>query len=73
MANKEHLELLKQVLSKWNEWQAANPGVTPNLEKADLIEANLSGAILNMANLKSANLFNADGGVRLARCQFERC
>ena len=41
MANQEHLELLKQALAKWNEWQAANPGV-PNLEKADLVDANLS-------------------------------
>lgn len=36
MANPEHLAILKQGVSKWNEWRKENPEVEPNLSYADL-------------------------------------
>ena len=60
MANEEHLEILKQGVEKWNEWREANPDVQPDLIEADLIGANLSGAILIEANLIGADLRQAD-------------
>jgi uncharacterized protein YjbI with pentapeptide repeats len=65
MANREHLELIRQATTVWNSWRSANPGIHPDLreaalEGADLREANLSDANLNGAVLRNARLSGAD-------------
>jgi hypothetical protein len=46
MANPEHLAKLKEGVEAWNQWRWSNPSVKP-----DLIRAKLSGAGLSGANL----------------------
>jgi uncharacterized protein YjbI with pentapeptide repeats len=70
MANKEHLEILRQGVRTWNAWRARHPKMGPDLTNADLrnarlrgvnfADANLSGANLNRANLKRAKLVHAN-------------
>jgi uncharacterized protein YjbI with pentapeptide repeats len=76
MANKKHLDLLKQrTLLKpgvfaWNEWRKNNPEITPDLSGADLSQANLimmnlsgadlSGAEMNFAVFSMAELIGAN-------------
>ena len=43
IANEEHLKILKQGVEAWNKWREKNPQITPDLSKADLYKANLSG------------------------------
>ncbi len=63
MANREHVEILKQGAEVWNRWRREHPGIQPDLSfadlsRADLSEANLRGALLN-ADLRGANLSEA--------------
>jgi Ion channel/Pentapeptide repeats (8 copies) len=51
MASAEQLALLKQGSTVWNQW---------DLSEVDLTEADLSGALINMANLSEANLHRAN-------------
>lgn len=65
MANKEHLELLKQGVDVWNQWRNEHKGIVPdlsgaNLERANLHGANFRGADLSGANLSGANLSGAN-------------
>jgi len=60
MANKEHLEILKQGVHPWNNWRGANETITPDLSGADLSGADLSWFILTRADLSWANLSGAD-------------
>jgi hypothetical protein len=60
MANKEHLEILKQGVDVWNKWRKDNPDVVPDLSGATLIGANLSRYNLSGVNLRGANLIDAD-------------
>jgi uncharacterized protein YjbI with pentapeptide repeats len=65
MANKEHLEILKQGVKAWNQWREDNPGVKPNLRWAnlrgyDLSRYDLRGVSLIFAKLINANLSGAD-------------
>ncbi|MCF8032660.1 MAG: toll/interleukin-1 receptor domain-containing protein [Desulfarculaceae bacterium] len=55
MANRKHLEILKQGVEVWNKWRKENPKIRP-----DLIEARLRGEHLFKANLSGANLIRAD-------------
>ncbi len=55
MANKEHLEILRQGVKVWNAWRKEHQGIRPNLRRA-----NLTGIKLARANLKNANLSNAN-------------
>jgi len=59
MANKKHLEILKQGVEAWNEWQRGNMP-KPDLRRADLRDANLSRADFGRADLSDANLVNAN-------------
>jgi pentapeptide repeat protein len=53
MANKEHLDVLRQGTNVWNDWRNKYRSVQVDLSGADLIEANLSGAVLERARLSS--------------------
>src|SRR5215471_5151157 len=55
MANRKHLQVLKQGVQVWNQWREQNGGITP-----DLYAASLGGADLMRANLSYANLYKAD-------------
>jgi uncharacterized protein YjbI with pentapeptide repeats len=60
MASDEHVALLKQGVSVWNEWRLKNPDTRPNLSETDLNGADLSGADLHRADLHRANLGEAN-------------
>lgn len=69
MANPEHLKILKQGVSVWNEWRKKNSKIRPdflnaklngmNLGNVNFYNTNLGGAILNKANLAGAELIHA--------------
>jgi uncharacterized protein YjbI with pentapeptide repeats len=44
MANDEHIALLKQGVAAWNAWRQENPDVRPDLNDAELRDADLSKA-----------------------------
>lgn len=60
MANPEHLKVLKQPASDWNEWRNAHRGPHIDLSDADLRRADLIGADLSGAYLVGAHLVGAD-------------
>ncbi|NJK28239.1 MAG: pentapeptide repeat-containing protein, partial [Coleofasciculaceae cyanobacterium SM2_3_26] len=60
MANRNHLDLLKQGVSAWNQWRATNVEIVPDLSEAKLLAANLQGADLSNADLFGADLSGAD-------------
>ncbi|MCP4104579.1 MAG: TIR domain-containing protein [Desulfobacteraceae bacterium] len=65
MANKKHLEIIKQGVDVWNKWRKDNPDVKPDLQRvgfrgADLKGVDLKGAGLQGANLQEASLQGAD-------------
>jgi Pentapeptide repeats (8 copies) len=60
MANDEHVAILKQGVAAWNGWRAKNPDIRPDLSRADLTGANVSGADLRNANLSGARLIDTD-------------
>jgi hypothetical protein len=74
MANPEHLAILQQGVDAWNEWRRRNPGVRPDLSRANLrslalfrsdlrdaalIGSDLFGVSLRHADLRHADLFRA--------------
>jgi len=59
MANREHLDILKQGVMIWNRWREAIPDVRPDLSGADLSRADLRGAHLNFVDLSGADLIDA--------------
>jgi uncharacterized protein YjbI with pentapeptide repeats len=50
MANQEHLDILKQGVETWVQWRLEHSEIRPDLNRADL-----SGAHLNLADLRSAD------------------
>jgi uncharacterized protein YjbI with pentapeptide repeats len=60
MANEEHLAVLEQGVKQWNKWRRQNKSSEPDLRKADLHGADLSGADLSKADLRGADLSGAD-------------
>ncbi len=56
MANQQHLALIEQGTTVWNEWYSKNKRVIPDLAKANLSGLNLTGINLKKANLSNANL-----------------
>ena len=60
MANLEHLALIKQGVTVWNEWYKKHKTVIPDLSHANLSNFNLSGINLTKANLEQTNLSNVD-------------
>src|ERR1700731_931021 len=78
MPNPEQVALLLQGnIDEWNSWRREHPGSIPNLYRADLNKADLSGpsgngANLYRANLESANLFGANlQGVNLREAKLQ--
>lgn len=59
MANKKHVEILKQDVEQWNIWRVENETVKPNLRNADLRGAYLYGASLCWGDLRGADLYGA--------------
>ena len=66
MANKEHLQILRQGIENWNRWRQENPEIEPDLALANLSESELEGADFNKTNLRGANLSRA----RLGHAEF---
>jgi len=70
MTDNDYLSLIEQGVAAWNHWREKNPEVKPDLSRAYLFEANLSGFNLSDvnfnrvcligANLKRANLNRAN-------------
>lgn len=61
LLNKDHFEMLLQgPEGPWNEWRQANPEIDPNLQGAQLIEADLNEMDLSWANLSEADLSRAN-------------
>src|SRR5713101_2285445 len=60
MVKRQHLELLRQGITAWNQWRKDNPDIQPNLSEVDLRQADLSGANLSGADLWGADLSEAD-------------
>ncbi len=60
MANRQHLDLLKQSVKTWNQWRNKHADVQPDLSEANLSNADLSNANLEGANLSEANLSEAN-------------
>ena len=59
MADKGHLEKLKEGVDVWNQWRLDNPKIKPDLSNAELHAEELSGINLSDANVSEANLHNA--------------
>ncbi len=75
MANKDHLEILKMGVQKWNQWREQNPEEIPdfswanlpgvdfkhyNLENANLKLAFCKGCDFSGANMQNCNLYGAN-------------
>jgi hypothetical protein len=45
MVDQQHLALLGQGVTTWNEWRRQHPEIRPDLSYADLSEADLSGCV----------------------------
>jgi pentapeptide repeat protein len=65
VVNEEQLARLKEGVAAWNAWRDENPGIQPDLSRADLSWMRLDGANLSRANLREArldgaNLYNAN-------------
>ena len=56
MANPEHLEILKRGAEVWNRWRKWHPEIQPDLDTANLVNADLEDVNLSQANLQRANL-----------------
>ena len=56
MANIEHLARIKDGVDAWNDWRKANPEIVPDLSKEDLTGANLNAADLRYAQLEGTDL-----------------
>ncbi len=59
MADQRHLNKLNGGVSVWNQWREENPEILPDLRKADLHKAVLSGVDFRQTNLDGVNLRNA--------------
>lgn len=61
MANQEHLYSLQQGVRTWNQWRREHRDVQPDLSKANLSQADLSGANLR----EKITLLPGEGGVTI--------
>lgn len=88
MANRNHLEILRQGVAVWNDWRKSNPKVKPDLSDLDLSGINFSGAdftdtkfaqtifkkaTLNHVNFSRSIFVKTDfSGASIAFCRFVR-
>jgi Pentapeptide repeats (8 copies) len=59
MANQEYLAKLEEGVEAWNQWREKDPFSQPDLQGADLREAQLQKAYLGGAQLQGAHLYSA--------------
>lgn len=59
MANKKHLQILKQGVQTWNEWMSLDLEIMPNLRGANLKQMDLQGVNFREVDLEGANLTSA--------------
>lgn len=59
MADRKHLERLREGAESWNDWRQANSNLTPDLTEANLINAQLERAVLDGCDLRGADLSKA--------------
>jgi hypothetical protein len=79
MANTEHLALLQQRYTIWNDWRIENPKSLPGLSgaitswrqlnKVNLIAANRSGQALSGPNGGVLRFFAANALLAFAKCR----
>ncbi len=60
MADEKHLAILLQNVEQWNQWRKDNPDIQPDLNKVELIGADLRGVDFREAKLYRADLSEAD-------------
>ncbi len=60
MASQEHLDVLRQGMTIWNQWREEHLGLQPDLSEADLSSTILREIDLTGANLKLAHLNGID-------------
>jgi hypothetical protein len=60
MANPEHVDILKEGVRPWNKWREENPGILPDLKRANLAHQDLSYADFSKANLVEAHLTSSN-------------
>jgi uncharacterized protein YjbI with pentapeptide repeats len=56
MADEDQLNWLRKGVAAWNAWRMENPLIRPDLSRAYLVKANLTGADLSKADLRNVNL-----------------
>ena len=59
MPNKEHLDRIRRGVKAWNDWRKEHAEITPDLDAANLVRADLAGANLAGASLKRTNFTRA--------------
>lgn len=59
MAKQEHLSVLKEGVTTWNQWRKEHPQIQPDLRDAHLHSAHLRNADLHNADLRNADLREA--------------
>ena len=59
MPNKEHLDRIRRGVTAWNDWRKEHAEITPDLDAANLVRAELAGANLAGASLKRTNFTRA--------------
>jgi uncharacterized protein YjbI with pentapeptide repeats len=58
MAHPDHLKIIMQGPDVWNRWRNENPGIEPDLARADLSSLELNGVDLNETDLRKTTLQN---------------
>jgi hypothetical protein len=67
MANPEHLKILRQGITVWNQWRKNNPSIKPDLSEIDFQKRNFA-----KANFSHANCYQSDfREANLAGASFE--
>lgn len=60
MSKLKHTEILKHGVKYWNEWRTQNPGIWPDLVRANLAGLDLSGVNFFTTDLREADLSNCN-------------
>ena len=66
MANREHLNIAKSGVSKWNAWRKKDKSIKPNLRNADLRVKDFAGYDFSGVNFRDADLswVNFEGAIQ---------